>query len=329
VGGEGLWSKAQKDAVHHLLWYARTFDERDYERYREAIAVPLGDRKAREALDRPQPDFAAARRGLIEGRNHPDDVDAMASLFVRFRHVSYVDKAIGIWAEADGEIVKLQDAAQRLRAAKGQPAAVAGLLEEINRINGVVGPLEDEFSFTLGAATRWMRDALFLVLMASAGVLVGAAALRTRALLRQADRAEAARRESDERLLLVANGVPALIAYVDREQRFRFSNRTYEEWYGFPHERMQDRSMREVFGEATYEARVRSKVERVLAGERIEFEYSLDEDENSRFLQVTYAPHLSMAGDVLGFYVLASDITALKLAEQHERNAARELAKVA
>ncbi len=32
---------------------------------------------------------------------------------------------------------------------------------------------------------------------------------------------------------------------------------------------------------------------------------------------------------MLGFYVLASDITALKLAEQHERNTARELAKVA
>src|SRR5215510_16169777 len=56
VAGEGLWSKAQKDAVHHLLNYARSFDERYFERYEIAIAVPLGDRKAREALDRPAPD---------------------------------------------------------------------------------------------------------------------------------------------------------------------------------------------------------------------------------------------------------------------------------
>src|SRR5688572_20019649 len=71
VGGEGLWSKAQKDAVHHLQRYARSFDETDFERYRTAVAVTLGDRKAREALDRPEPDYTTARRGFIEGRNHP------------------------------------------------------------------------------------------------------------------------------------------------------------------------------------------------------------------------------------------------------------------
>jgi hypothetical protein len=30
VGGEGLWSKAQKDALYQLLKYARTHDELDY-----------------------------------------------------------------------------------------------------------------------------------------------------------------------------------------------------------------------------------------------------------------------------------------------------------
>ncbi|MBC7803792.1 MAG: EAL domain-containing protein, partial [Candidatus Parcubacteria bacterium] len=160
-------------------------------------------------------------------------------------------------------------------------------------------------------------------------LLVGAAALVTRAQLRRIEAAEDARRESDGRLLLVADSVPALIAYVDRKQRFRYSNRTYEEWYGFPHERMQDRSMREVFGDDAYEAHLRSRVERVLAGERMSFEYALGEGDGARFLQVTYAPHLGATGEVLGFYVLASDITAIKLAEQHARNAARELSKVA
>src|SRR5688572_31009781 len=73
VAGEGLWSKAQKDSVYHLLRYARDRDRAHYDRYLAAIAIPLGDRKAREALDRPQPDYAAAQVGFIEGRNHPDD----------------------------------------------------------------------------------------------------------------------------------------------------------------------------------------------------------------------------------------------------------------
>src|SRR5205809_6727457 len=48
VGAEGLWSKAQKDSIYYLNRYAGTRSETDYERYLEAIKVPLGDRKARE-----------------------------------------------------------------------------------------------------------------------------------------------------------------------------------------------------------------------------------------------------------------------------------------
>ena len=328
VGGEGLWSKAQKDAVHHLQRYARSFDESDFDRYRTAIAVTLGDRKAREALDRPDPDYTTARRGFIEGRNHPDDVDAMAKLFVRFRNVSYVAKAIDIWATADREIEKLQDAAGRLHAearAGRDPARIGALLDEIDASNGVLSPLEDAFSFTLGEAMRWMRDALFVVLLLAAVLLVAAAGLRTRALLRQADAARTARRESEERLMLVANSVPALISYVDREQRYRYSNRTYEEWFGFSHERMIGSTMREVFGDEVFDDGMRGNVELVLLGERIEFEYSHGEGDSTRTLQITYAPHFDYDGEVLGFYLLASDITALKQAQLQQERATREL----
>jgi hypothetical protein len=47
VGGEGLWSKAQKDAVHSLTKYATGEDERDYQQYLALLRVPLGDRRAR------------------------------------------------------------------------------------------------------------------------------------------------------------------------------------------------------------------------------------------------------------------------------------------
>jgi len=151
VGGEGLWSKAQKDAVHHLLLYARGLDERSYRSYLAAIAVPLGDRKAREALDRPEPDYAAARRGFLEGRNHPDDVEAMATLFVRFRNVGYVDRAIAIWAEGDGHIDRLRDAAGRLHAEIGGPRDPAC-------INRLLEPLEDRFSYTLVPQVRLALD---------------------------------------------------------------------------------------------------------------------------------------------------------------------------
>ena len=90
VGGEGLWSKSQKEAVYFLVRYARTRDELDYRRYQEALAVPLGDRKARVELEKANPDIEAAKRGFIEGGNHADDVQGMAALFRRFRNVSYM-----------------------------------------------------------------------------------------------------------------------------------------------------------------------------------------------------------------------------------------------
>src|SRR5579871_1350181 len=45
VTGEGLWSKAQKEAVYQLMKYGRTHDEADYEKYREFMKVSEGDHK--------------------------------------------------------------------------------------------------------------------------------------------------------------------------------------------------------------------------------------------------------------------------------------------
>ncbi|MBI1942283.1 MAG: EAL domain-containing protein, partial [Betaproteobacteria bacterium] len=236
-----------------------------------------------------------------------------------------------IWAEGDRRIDELRGAAARLQAeiaGARDPQRIGALLEEIHTINVALEPLEDAFSYTLGEATRWMRDTLFLVMLGASLLLLAVAALATRALLRRADLAESGLRESEERLSLMANSVPALIAYIDREQRFRFSNRTYGEWFGIPHEQMQGRTLREVFGDKTYE-RLRASVERVLAGEPVEFEYSLGEGEGERFLQVAYAPHLDYSGKVVGFYELASDVTALNRAQQHQRRASRELATIA
>ncbi len=50
VGGEGLWSKAQKQAVHDLLRYSISHSDADYQNYRQALLVPLGDRQARLEL---------------------------------------------------------------------------------------------------------------------------------------------------------------------------------------------------------------------------------------------------------------------------------------
>src|SRR5205085_1336017 len=61
VEGEGLWSKAQKDAVYQLGKYYRTHNEQDYQAFREFMKVPLGDHKTRLELQKANPDLEIAR----------------------------------------------------------------------------------------------------------------------------------------------------------------------------------------------------------------------------------------------------------------------------
>ena len=161
-------------------------------------------------------------------------------------------------------------------------------------------------------------------LVAGAALMLAAAVIMTRRSVQRTAAAEAALRESEERLRLVANNVPALISYVDRERRYRFSNRTYDDWFGIPHERMQGRSVAEVFGEETYE-RMQPDIERCMAGDSVEFELTTASGGKARMLQVACVPHLGREGEVLGFYMLANDVTALKRAQEDLRVAAARL----
>src|SRR5919106_2119612 len=71
VAGEGLWSKAQKDALNALYKYTATRNEADYQEYLRFLEVPLGDRQARIELQKDNPDLDIADAGFIKGRNHP------------------------------------------------------------------------------------------------------------------------------------------------------------------------------------------------------------------------------------------------------------------
>ena len=57
VGAEGLWSKAQKDAVYQLRKYDVTHNESDFQEYKKFLEVPLGDHKTRVELLKQQPDI--------------------------------------------------------------------------------------------------------------------------------------------------------------------------------------------------------------------------------------------------------------------------------
>ena len=101
VAGEGLWSKAQRDAVYSLTLYAQTRDPAYYERYRQALSIPLSDRQARIEMDKPDYDYAKAHAGLLEGGNHPDDIPGMVRLYRCCAGYSFFKRAVSTWMEGD------------------------------------------------------------------------------------------------------------------------------------------------------------------------------------------------------------------------------------
>ncbi|MBV8402271.1 MAG: hypothetical protein JOZ17_26645, partial [Acetobacteraceae bacterium] len=101
VGGEGLWSKAQKDAVFHLYKYGVAGNPEDYRLFLKFLDVPTGDGEARQVLFNAHPDLRSAREGFLKGRNHPDDIKGMIWLFRNFSKTAYIGKAIAVWTEAE------------------------------------------------------------------------------------------------------------------------------------------------------------------------------------------------------------------------------------
>jgi PAS domain-containing protein len=216
VGGEGLWSKAEKRAVFSLTKYAESHSESDYQQYLTEIAVPLGDTQARLQLERPTPDMLVVNQGFVQGRNSPDDVADMARLFRRFRHVGYMAQAIEIWTDGDGYIDQLRDLAGELHAevtsSRVVPAKVQQIKDRIAIVDARVTPLEDDFSSTLGQGARWINRLLSIVTIAASALLLLLGVGLSLAVLKQI-------RNSEEKYRNLIDTANDAILVIDAENR--------------------------------------------------------------------------------------------------------------
>ncbi|NUT79825.1 EAL domain-containing protein [Pseudomonas brassicacearum] len=189
VAGESLWSKGQKDAIYYLNLYADSRDEAIFRKYQQAIAVPEGGHELRVALDREPPDLEAARAGILQGGNHPDDVSSVIWLYLNFRHFSYLEEAIDLWTVGDGYLIELDNVAQQMHssisAGQASEVDVRGWKAQIFAINDSVTPAAKAFSDALGEGSRFILRLLLVTNFATALGLIVLALLRTHKLLAQ------------------------------------------------------------------------------------------------------------------------------------------------
>jgi len=189
VAGESLWSKGQKDAIHFLNLYADSRDPYTYAQYQQAIGVPQGDHALRVALEQSPPDLKAAREGALQGGNRPEDVAGIIWLYQNFRHLSFLDKAIQQWSVADGYLAKLDELALQMHGRISTEQVTADDTRQwkaqIDAINDAVTPLAYAFSEILGEASRFILQALLIVNLLTALVLICLALWRTHKILLQ------------------------------------------------------------------------------------------------------------------------------------------------
>ena len=144
-----------------------------------------------------------------------------------------------------------------------------------------------------------------------------------------ASRAELERRhaalwERERQLRRIADVMPALISYVDRDRRYRFVNKHYASWFRRSSDDVIGRTIDEVLGPDAM--KVGRRIHRTGAeGRGGPLRGRGPVPRGTRWVNGHYIPDFDASGQVAGFCVLVLDVTQRKLAEEAVRQSEARL----
>jgi len=218
--------------------------------------------------------------------------------------------------ELAGAMAFRGDAGGRVLAAAGASEPLLGLCAEalagqhlvdvlpdsarhtLEEILGDVDRLEDpaDFELDLGDAERWIHTQWRIRRDGDAGFLAFAADVTS-----ERRRLTAFRR--------VVDALPIMVAYVDREKRYRFSNGAHCRQFGLSSAEFYGRRVSDIMGTRAF-AQIEPDMDRALAGEAVRHEVSLSLDDGRHLdTRSEFMPDVDADGHVNGFYVVAQDVT--------------------
>ncbi len=133
---------------------------------------------------------------------------------------------------------------------------------------------------------------------------------------------------SASQLRLITDSLPVLIGYLDKEEKYRFANQAYREWFNTEPANLLGKPVRQIIGAAAYKG-VKNYINRALSGERLDFEATMPYRENFvKHIRTSYVPDIK-DGKVRGFYTLVNDITAQVEAREAVAKSALEARQIA
>jgi PAS domain S-box-containing protein len=194
------------------------------------------------------------------------------------------------------------------------------------------GRLRGELSLRRKDGTTFPAEVISAVFPGKGGPWTSMA---IRDLTRVKETEESLRRHQEE-FRVLADNVPGLFSRMDREGRYRFVNKAYEDWFGVARDEILGRPVREIIGEEAFSI-IEPRMNEALSGREVRFQGLMPFARGGdRWVAVHCVPDLSASGTVEGYYALVTDITDLKAAqetlaasESRARQAARESAVIA
>jgi len=115
-------------------------------------------------------------------------------------------------------------------------------------------------------------------------------------------------KQLNQRLQLITDAMPLMIAYLDRNGKFLFVNKMMESWMGRSSEEICSKNLSEVFsGNTGREMEI--NMEPVMQGKLNEFKCVTTVNGQRKAIEVHYLPHLESNHTVCGFYAILIDIT--------------------
>ncbi len=127
--------------------------------------------------------------------------------------------------------------------------------------------------------------------------------------MRKLSQYEAGQANTQSRLRLMDESLDTIIAFVDVEGRCRYHNKAFRTWLNLDAKNIDDRHLRQVLGNKVH-SELATLIRQSLDGQATSYVRTLTMTSGAVYkLEVEHLPQYDDTGKVIGFYMLATDVT--------------------